>query len=211
MRPAFDSGSPVSTCHLESDGNEIQELPLFPGDSSGSATAINDKDQIVGISGICDQAVGRRSAIHAVIWENGNVTNLGDIGGDAWNTPMAINKHGEVVGFANVAPGTGFNAHAFRWTKEAGIEDLKTLTDHAISQALGINKKGQIVGMSCATGFTDCRAFLYQDGEMTDLNSRVPGFSGHLAFANDINDKGEITGGTGRWPGLSGDSNQQKY
>jgi probable HAF family extracellular repeat protein len=177
--------------------DEIQELPLFPGDSSGSATAINDKDQIVGISGICDQAVGRRSAIHAVIWEEGIVTDLGNIGGDAWNTPMAINKHGEVVGFANIAPGTGFNAHAFRWTEETGMEDLDTLPNHAISQALGINKKGQIVGMSCATGFADCRAFIYENGEMTDLNTLVPGFSGHLVFANDINDKGEITGGTG--------------
>src|SRR5213079_398603 len=39
--------------------DQIQDLPLIPGDSSGAATAINDNGQIVGISGICDQAVGR--------------------------------------------------------------------------------------------------------------------------------------------------------
>ena len=111
---------------------------------------------------------------------------------------MAINQFGEVVGFANVAPGTGFNAHAFRWSEDDGIEDLGTLLpEHTLSQGLGINKKGQIVGMSCAPDFEDCRAFIYENGEMTDLNSLVPGFTGHLAFANDINDKGEIAGGTG--------------
>src|SRR5689334_11335452 len=39
--------------------NQIRELPLFPGDTSGAATAINDMHMAVGISGICDQAVGR--------------------------------------------------------------------------------------------------------------------------------------------------------
>jgi len=38
--------------------DQIQSLPLIAGDSSGAATAINDNGQIVGISGICDQAVG---------------------------------------------------------------------------------------------------------------------------------------------------------
>src|SRR5881397_3369521 len=56
--------------------DQIQDLPLISGDSSGAATAINDNGQIVGISGICDQAVGRHSAKHAVLWENGTVTDI---------------------------------------------------------------------------------------------------------------------------------------
>ncbi|HSE40382.1 MAG TPA: hypothetical protein VLH08_06405, partial [Acidobacteriota bacterium] len=177
--------------------NQIQELLPFGDDTVSSATAINDEGQVVGISGICDQAVGRFSAIHAVLWENGTITNMGNIGGNAWNTPMAINKFGEVVGFANISAGGGISWRAFRWTKDTGMENLGALpiTGHRIAQALGINKKGQIVGQSCAGGFTDCRAFIYQDGEMTDLNTLVPGYAGHLVFANDINDDGEITGG----------------
>ena len=58
--------------------DQIHELPLIPGDSSGAATAINDNGQIVGISGICDQAVGRHTAKHAVLWENGAVTDIGN-------------------------------------------------------------------------------------------------------------------------------------
>ena len=60
--------------------DQIQDLPLFPGDTSGAATAINDNGQIVGISGICDQAVGRHTAKHAVLWENGSVIDLGNLG-----------------------------------------------------------------------------------------------------------------------------------
>ena len=56
--------------------DQIHDLPLIPGDTSGAATAINDNGQIVGISGICDQAVGRHTAKHAVLWENGSVTDI---------------------------------------------------------------------------------------------------------------------------------------
>ena len=80
--------------------DQIHDLPLFHDDTSGAATAINDNGQIVGISGICDQAVGRHTAKHAVLWENGGVTDLGNLGAQWWNTPTAINEDGVVVGFA---------------------------------------------------------------------------------------------------------------
>src|ERR1043166_206172 len=40
--------------------NTKQELRPYPGDSTSAATAINDRGQVVGISGECDVAVGRR-------------------------------------------------------------------------------------------------------------------------------------------------------
>ena len=49
----------------------IRELHPLPGDSVSAATALNDHGQVVGISGICDQAAGRFSAIHNVLWETG--------------------------------------------------------------------------------------------------------------------------------------------
>ena len=176
--------------------NLVQELPPLPGDTVSAATAINDRGQVVGISGICDNAVGRFSAAHAVLWERGAPTDLGDLGGEAWNTPMAINHRGEVVGFANLPGGDSgaFNAHAFLWTEAKGMQDLGTLPGDAISQGLGINGRGQVVGLSC--GGSGCRAFLW-DGVMTDLNTLVtPDYAGLLVFANDINDAGQITGQT---------------
>ncbi|GAP65178.1 extracellular repeat protein, HAF family [Mizugakiibacter sediminis] len=178
---------------------QIRELPLPPGDSSGAATALNDSGQIVGISGICDQAVGRFSAAHAVLWEGGRVTDLGNLGGVAWNTPMAINRNGDVVGFANVPGGAtpgSLNEHAFLWTRDGGMQDLGTLGPEDVhSQALGINDRRQVVGVSCTAHFASCRPFLWQDGAMVDLNARLAaGYDGVLVAAQDINDLGQITG-----------------
>ena len=73
------------------------------------------------------------------------------------------------------------------------MQDLGTLPGDAISQALGINGRGQVVGLSC--GGSGCSAFLWENGVMTDLNALVePGSAGHLVFGNDINDAREITG-----------------
>jgi probable HAF family extracellular repeat protein len=59
--------------------DQIQELPPLADDTVSAATAINDRGQVVGISGICSNAVGGFSARHAVLWENGTVTNLGTL------------------------------------------------------------------------------------------------------------------------------------
>jgi probable HAF family extracellular repeat protein len=180
----------------ESDGNRIHELPPLPGDTSGAATAINDSGQIVGISGTCDQAVGRFTAAHAVLWENGGVTDIGNLGGAAWNTPMAINQQGDIVGFAGQPGDDPDNPqlHAFLWTRHDGIQDLGALPGDVYSEAHGINERRQIVGISCdAAG--SCRAFLWQNGVITDLNTLVQaGYADVLTTAQDINDLGEITG-----------------
>jgi probable HAF family extracellular repeat protein len=179
----------------ESKGGLI-ELPPLPGDTVSAATAINDRGQVVGISGICDRAVGRFSAIHAVLWQDGRPIDLGSLGGVAWNTPMAINERGDVVGFSNVSAASGgrFAAHAFLWTARDGIRDLGTLPGDSTSQALGINARGDVVGTSCDADF-NCRAFIWRDGTMTDLNAIVaPGYEDTLVSANDINASGRITG-----------------
>src|SRR5881392_287201 len=180
----------------------IQDLPLIPGDSSGAATAINDNGQIVGISGICDQAVGRHTAKHAVLWENGTVTDIyPDAPAPWWNTPTAINQRGDIVGFAgDPAFVEGDILHAFMWTKEDGIRQLKPLKhrtpQHVDSEAYGINEARQVVGVSCDADQIDCRAVIWDHGNTpTDLNDlKAPGYSAVLASAKDINNNGEITG-----------------
>ncbi|HEU5261497.1 MAG TPA: hypothetical protein VFU41_08765, partial [Gemmatimonadales bacterium] len=47
----------------------MQQLPPLPGDSTSAATAINERGQVVGISGDCDIAVGQLSARHSVLWD----------------------------------------------------------------------------------------------------------------------------------------------
>ena len=174
----------------------ITELPPLPGDLDGAAIAINDKGQVAGISGICDQAVGRFSAKHAVLWDNGTPIDIGNFdGGVAWNTPTAINNKTQIVGFANLpnTPSGAFNPVAFLWTTEHRMQELLPLGQDTNSWAWGINGQGQLVGQSF--GASDARAFLYQDGRMTDLNTLIqPNSSLDLLLANDINDHGEIGG-----------------
>ena len=177
--------------------DEMRQLPPLDKDRTSAATAINDKGQVVGISGACGTAVGGVSAEHMVMWDNGRTIPLGTLGGVAWNTPMAINERGDVVGFSNVskADGATFNAQAFRWTRGRGIENLGALPGDSLSQALGINDKGRTGGISCTAGFGSCRAFLYDHGVMMDLNELLPDdYADHLYTANDINNNGQITG-----------------
>ena len=181
--------------------DQIHELPLISGDTSGAATAINDNGQIVGISGICDQAVGRHTAKHAVLWENGGVTDIyPDAPAPWWNTPTAINQRGDIVGFAgDPAFVEGDILHAFMWTREDGIRHLKPLRnrtpEHVDSEAYGINEARQVVGVSCDAEQVDCRAVIWDHGNTpTDLNDFKGGYSAVLTSAKDINNKGEITG-----------------
>ena len=176
--------------------NQISEFPLATGDTSGAATAINEQGQAVGISGICDQAVGRHTAKHALLWDRGNVIDLGNLGAPWWNTPTNINQRGDVVGFAgDPAFPDGDILHAFIWTEKEGIRPLGALPGHIHSEAYGINERRQVVGLSCDAAFVDCRAFIWQNGVMTDLNDLKPAnYTARLEQAKDINEAGEIAG-----------------
>jgi probable HAF family extracellular repeat protein len=169
---------------------KIEQLPTFPGDPDGFVTAINDNGQAIGASGQCYTAL---PGIHALLWQNGSATDLGNLGG-TWNhIPQDINNQGQVVGFSNVPNDTA--THAFLWTEEDGIQDLGTLPGDFWSFAFGINRKGQVVGQSCNMDFSVCRAFLWQDGLMRDLNSLIPAASPlSLLAAININSREEIVG-----------------
>lgn len=185
----------------------IQELQPLAGDFVGEALWINDEGQAVGSSGSCANTVLPPLAAgpHAVLWENGSVTDLGNLGGTCLvlcgsamlgpfgNTALYINNQGQVVGLSAVPGDATF--HAFLWTKETGMQDLLTLPGDVASVGLGINEKGEAVGLSLdASG--NPRAFLRQNGVMTDLNTLIPANSPFLVLlvADIINSSGEIAG-----------------
>jgi probable HAF family extracellular repeat protein len=174
-------------------GGKMRTLAPYGDDLDGAATAINDKGQVVGISGICANAIGGASAKHMLLWHKNSVTNLGTLGGQFWNTPMDINQLGDVTGFSDL-PGDGEHApnfNAFLWTKKWGLQNLLTLPGDSLSEGLGINNRDQVVGVSIPSH----HAFIWQDGVMTDLNSLIPKNSQYLlSAAQDINDQGVITG-----------------
>jgi len=171
----------------------------YPGDATSAATAINDDGLAVGISGDCDQGVGRFSARHAVLWENsGRVIEIPNLGGTSWHTPMDINGQGDVVGFSNPdEPGDeigDFIARAFYWPYGAATAtDLRTLPGDAVSEAFAINSHRQVVGISFG-GTSGPRAFIWEGGDLIDLNDLVDIAPDVLLSAQDINDAGQITG-----------------
>lgn len=185
-----------------------EELPPYGGDSDGAATSINQKGQVVGISGLCGGAVGGETAEHMVLWRHGRVVReLPTLHGNYWNTPMDINNRGDVVGFSDL-PGdsvANLNFHAFFWsphtytcpngeTTPENSCDLGTLPGDVLSEALGINNRNQVVGISIGSTSYG-QAFIYENGQMINLNNCVvkdtPLF---LTDAQDINNRGAITG-----------------
>jgi probable HAF family extracellular repeat protein len=183
----------------------VRQLPPLPGDSTSAATAINERGQVVGISGDCGVAVGDRSARHAVLWEHGVPRKL-PVGADpSWNTPMDINAAGDVAGFANRGGGL---LYAFLWTGGTTSVDLaerrEGLDGDTFSQAYGINARRQVVGRSCTGAGTGCKAFVWEDGVMRNLNRLLgPAFADSVTLARHVNDAGVIVGdlieaGTGR-------------
>jgi probable HAF family extracellular repeat protein len=179
---------------------QVRELPPYPDDLDGAATAINDRGQAVGISGQCYVAIGAYSAIHALIWENGQPIDLGNFGGHGWNTPQAINDRGVVVGFLNgpddVTNGQlQFRWIAFLWTKQEGLVKIGFLPGDAMSQATDVNNENQVVGVSYVdTSFDNPRAFIYQNGTITPLNALIGSASANwdITSTGGINDRGEI-------------------
>ena len=174
-------------------------LPTWKGDSVGVAAWINDKGQVVGSSGTC-AAFNKNSGLYmvennALLWENGKVINLGNLGGTggiAGNHSCAINNRGQVVGHSELPNDTTF--HAFLWTKENGMQDLETLPGDSASLGLGINDSGTVVGASLDSSFNP-RASIWKNGVLTDLNTLIRGKSAlYLLIADAINDRGEIVG-----------------
>jgi probable HAF family extracellular repeat protein len=180
---------------------KIEQLPTYGGDPVGGALAINDLGQAVGISGPCaafNPGLGLYLVdAHALLWENGRATDLGNLGGTdglfGGNHACAINNLGQVVGHSDLTGYTTF--HAYIWTRQTGkMTDLGTLPGDFASAALSINDGGKVVGASFDANFNS-RAVIWQNGVITDLNKLIPANSAlQLQQAKSINASGQIAG-----------------
>jgi probable HAF family extracellular repeat protein len=179
----------------------IHSLPPYSGDSDGVAAQVNDKGQVVGASGTCGSFNPNTGLYlvenHALLWENGVATDLGNLGGEgglAGNHACALNDQGQVVGHSDLPNDASF--HGFLWTRETGMKDLGTLSGDFASLALGINDGGVVVGASIGPAFSTFRAVLWEKGTVTDLNTLVDANPKNLYLVQgeSINSRGEIIG-----------------
>lgn len=173
--------------------NDIHRLPPLTGDSATAAFDINNRGQAIGYSGGCGGGLTDfHKAYHAVRWQDGIPTDLGKLGGTL-ATAFGINNRGQVAGLSTLPGDTVF--HTFLWDEEGGMRDLGTLPGDTNSSSGNINDEGQVPIQSCDATLSNCRAAIWQDGTMTDLNTLIPPASAlFLTSANWINSRGEIVG-----------------
>jgi probable HAF family extracellular repeat protein len=178
----------------------VHKLPTFGGDADGVAQQINDNGEVVGGSGTCatfnTNFFYNLVPVHALLWEKGKATDLGNLGGKTGqaggNIAYDINNQGQVVGNSDLPGDTTF--HAFLWARRTGMQDLGTLSGDVASASISINDAGSVVGASLDAKFNP-RAFLWEKGVMTDLNTLIAGHSPlYLLTGCSINSRGEITG-----------------
>jgi probable HAF family extracellular repeat protein len=177
--------------YLWEDGN-WDYLGTLPGEGLDYSVAvdINETSQICGYS----FTLGPGSRMRGWIWENGEMTDLGALGGDK-SSANAINIWGQIVGYSQIYDPEDYITHAFVW-ENGNMTDLGVLPGEVNSAANDINENGQIVGssshqMDTYPFLTVYRPCLWEDGEIIDLGL-VGGYVRGTATA--INDDGTIVG-----------------
>jgi probable HAF family extracellular repeat protein len=115
---------------------------------------------------------------------------------------LGINDNREIVGWQSF----GGDRQAVLWRLSASREfvlDREIIggladgpgTDVDFSTANAISHDGIVVGSSLTDDLSVRHAFVWQDGEITDLNEQLEdGDDWLLVSANDINDRGQIVG-----------------
>jgi probable HAF family extracellular repeat protein len=80
------------------------------------------------------------------------------------------------------------------WPNKNTITNLGTLPGNFGRLASGINNQGVVVGSTWDSNFTCSRAFIYQNGMVTDLNTLTPANSNlYATTGNKINERGQIS------------------
>ena len=122
------------------------------------------------------------------LWDNGEMTDLGNLGGTA-SAGQCANNRGDVIGLSNLSGDATF--HAFLWRK-GKMKDLGTLGGNN-SEAIWINDSGVIAGSADlpTEGIHD--AVRWKDGQILDLGT----LNGEACSrGRAINERGQIVGGS---------------
>jgi probable HAF family extracellular repeat protein len=212
----------VSHAFQEGSGGVVTDLGALPGGGSSAPMWITPNGLIAGLSenGQTDPLYAGLPQLRAVLWQQGNIVDLGTLDGGYQSIANAMNSSGSVVGVSTnttldtnsmeagifmlyggndgIAPPYQYQTRAFLWDKEKGMQDLGTLPGGTDAQAMLINERGQVVGESytASTQSGACyplasNAFLWEKEKgMTDLG----GFGGTCTAVAALNNRGQVVG-----------------
>jgi probable HAF family extracellular repeat protein len=209
---------------FQSQNNSLSDLGTLPGGLNSATSWISANGLIAGTSqnGETDPLDAGFPEDQAVFWKDGIITDLGTLPEGGFESgSQAINSHSQVVGWAfNTVPDLNsmglwsslfnfyepiypYQMRAFLWENGA-MKDLGALGTGTDAFAMGINEKGQVMGISYTNAtpnqvITGCSfggpiptqdPFLWENGKMIDLGT----LGGTCGFPYWINDNGQVVG-----------------
>lgn len=149
------------------------------------ALAMNDQGQIVGRTN-----ANRKVDRGAAFFSSRRVFRETAIFGAELSLARAINNAGDIVGY--YTPDTDeFEQRAYLQRRGQAPVDLFAAGEFWLSLPMAINREGMVVGAVEVSGLTDYRAFVWNDGVTTLLDSP---FGGSYSTANAVSDKGVVVG-----------------
>jgi probable HAF family extracellular repeat protein len=160
------------------DAGSGSEAPTYVADfvsTAATGTAMNAAGDVTGTS-YTDPGCGPfcLPPLETVVWRGGQRTVLPAVPGFSGITVRSINAQGWVAGFAGL---TGTQTHAVVWKPNGATYqavDLGTLPGTTISDAVGIDDQGRVVGWSTTSSFPpNGSPFMWtESGGMIDLSAQ---------------------------------------
>ncbi|WP_165221093.1 PEP-CTERM sorting domain-containing protein [Aquisphaera insulae] len=160
----------------------LTDLGLPPGMVSVNTQAVNSSGQVL-VQGYD----GTRAETLSFLYNKGTWTNLGSM------SASLLNSRGDVAG---VRYSGDYSSQVAVYMPHGGSATIiGTLPGYSVSEPLGMNDRGEIVGNSIGSATTNVgvQGFLYSNGLLTNLNDLIDPASGWTIHQGlQINDKGQI-------------------